>query len=169
MHSETKKRAEPFGPAPPLWEESQPLARLRFFIMRPIEKSKGFRNVGLFAEWDQETVSKGGGYFDLVGWTSGYMRHVQVANLSNRLVDMLLQELGDLATKAGVIEDESANVVFTTIFDNKIAPVGELVAEVHLLQLSNFSNDSFGVLLDPLGPNRGASCGHDYASSKGDL
>jgi hypothetical protein len=96
-----------------------------------------------------------GGYFDLVGWTSGYMRHVQVANLSNRLVDMLLQELGDLATKAGVIEDESANVVFTTIFDNKIAPVGELVAEVHLLQLSNFSNDSFGVLLDPLGPNRG--------------
>jgi hypothetical protein len=75
----------------------------------------------------------------------------------------------------GVIEDESANVVFTTIFDNKIAPVGELVAEVHLPQLSNFSNDSCGVLLDPLGPNRGPVAAmimrhrHDYASSKGDL
>ena len=83
------------------------------------------------------------------------MRHVQVANFLNRLVDLRLQERGDLAAKEGVIEDESANVVFATLFDKKIAPVGELVAEVHLLQLSNFSNDSFGVLLDPLGPNRG--------------
>jgi hypothetical protein len=87
--------------------------------------------------------------------TLGYVRHVQVANFLNRLVDLRLQERGDLATKEGVIEDESANVVFATIFDKKIAPVGELVAEVHLPQLSNFSNDSFGVLLDPLGPNRG--------------
>jgi len=79
--------------------------------------------------------------------TLEYVRHVQVANFLNRLVDLRLQERGDLAAKEGVIEDESANVVFATLFDKKIAPVGELVAEVHLPQLSNFSNDSFGVLL----------------------
>ena len=83
------------------------------------------------------------------------MRRIQIADLFNRLFQVMTEKFTNLLAGRMTIEDQCADVVFTFIVYDQIALAGYSKIGMDIVENANLATDGFNATVFRLCPNRG--------------